>query len=41
MWVKQNNQEVPVFQLKMHASDKDLVKMVRDGLNLKENNTYL
>ncbi|MFH2136536.1 MAG: LAGLIDADG family homing endonuclease [Patescibacteria group bacterium] len=36
MWIKQNNQEVPVFQLKMHASDKELVEMVRDGLNLNE-----
>lgn len=36
MWIKQNSQEVPVFQLKMHALDKELVEMVRDGLGLDE-----
>jgi hypothetical protein len=36
MWIKQNKQEIAVFQLKMHVLDKKLVEMVRDGLNLDE-----
>lgn len=36
MWIKQSKREVPVFQLKMHALDKELVEMVRDGLDLDE-----
>lgn len=36
MWIKQNGREVPVFQLKMHVRDKELIEMVRDGLDLNE-----
>lgn len=36
MWVKQNNTEIPVFQLKMHKSERSLVELVRDGLGLSE-----
>lgn len=35
MWVKQNGNEIPVFQLKMHADDKELVELVRDSLGIK------
>jgi len=36
MWIKQNNTEIPVFQLKMHYKDKNLIEMVRDSLDLSE-----
>lgn len=36
MWIKQNSREIPVFQLKMHVRDKELLEMVRDGLDLSE-----
>ena len=36
MWIKQNGREIPVFQLKMHVRDKELVEMVRHGLGLNE-----
>lgn len=38
MQVKQNDIEIPVFQVRMHFKDKKLVEMVRDGLDLDELN---
>jgi len=36
LWVKQKNSEVPVFQLKMQASDHDLLELIKDKLGIKE-----
>lgn len=36
LWVKQNNTEVPVFTIKMHASERLLLTQVLKRLNLKE-----
>ena len=36
LWVKQKNSEVPVFQLKMQASDYDLILLIKDKLGIKE-----
>jgi hypothetical protein len=37
LWVKQKNSEVPVFQLKIHASDHQLFELIKDKLKIKEN----
>ena len=36
MWIKQNNTEVAVFQLKMHALEKPLFELIKETLGLKE-----
>ncbi len=36
LWVKQKNSEVPVFQLKMQASDHQLLELIKEKLEIKE-----
>ncbi len=36
MWVKQKNVKVPVFQIKMQISDRDLLETIKLKLGLKE-----
>lgn len=36
MWVKQKQTEIPVFQIKMHASQKSLLETLRTKLGLTE-----
>lgn len=36
LWVKQKNSEVPVFQLKMQSGDHELLKLVKDRLEIRE-----
>lgn len=36
MWVKQKETEAPVFQIKMHISEKLLLEMTKEVLGLKE-----
>ncbi len=36
MWIKQNGQETPVFQLKMHADERSLFELIKNKLGLKE-----
>lgn len=36
LWANRNNELIPVFQIKMQATHKDLVTLVRDSLKLKE-----
>lgn len=36
MWIKQSGQETPVFQLKMHADEKQLFELIKEKLGLKE-----
>lgn len=36
MWIKQNGNEVAVFQLKMHADEKPLFQLIKLRLGLKE-----
>ena len=35
-WVRQNGHDQPVFQLKMHASERHLVEQIRLALKLNE-----
>ncbi|OGH92513.1 MAG: hypothetical protein A2534_01005 [Candidatus Magasanikbacteria bacterium RIFOXYD2_FULL_39_9] len=37
MWVKQKETEVPVFQIKMHSSQHELLELIKFKLGLKEN----
>ena len=36
MWIKQNGTEVPVFQLKMHATERPLFELLKTKLGLRE-----
>lgn len=36
MWVKQKEAEVPVFQIKLHTSQRELLELVKLKLGLKE-----
>ena len=36
LWVKQKNQEVPVFQIKMELSEIELLEIIKEKLGLKE-----
>src|SRR3989338_4746548 len=36
MWINQNGQEVPFFQLKMHADKNPLFELIKKRLGLKE-----
>lgn len=36
MWVKQKQTEVPVFQIKMHISERPLLELIKQTLGLKE-----
>ncbi len=36
IWVKQKETEVPVFQIKMHISEKPLLELLKQKLGLKE-----
>ena len=36
MWIKQNGTEIPVFQLKMHATERPLFDLLKTKMGLKE-----